>query len=568
MTRAWPRTVALPVLPVFTLLAAGAVMTARQTPPPSAPRPGETARRPAADPRTDAAATAVIRGRVSAADGRALRQAEIRAIESTGGISHAATTDDDGRYELGELPADGYTITATKPGYAGVELGSPRPPSPGKRLRLAAAEVAERIDFVLPRAATISGRVLDESGDAIEGATVALQQVRFIDGRRQLVATGRTRRTNDLGGFRLFAVQPGRYLLSATVAAAGPYRLPGYAPTYFPAASNVADGEALSVGSADELSNVDIRVMPGRTVKVSGAALSSRGQPYHGRVLLGISQRSGGLATAPVSGTVFPDGTFEFVNVVPGDYVMQAIELGYLGGEFATRFVAVGDGDVGGLTLRAISGSTVSGRITFEGDASRVKPQDFQFMFMQADFDLAPMQGTFRAKISDDWTFEMVGLVGPLFIRPIGRPEWLLKSIRANGVDITDTAVSFGRRDDSLSDVDVVLTTRGAAITGAAANGRGEAVNDYAVVVFAADRSRWYPHSRFMKTAESRADGTFSVRGLPAADYFVAAVGRLPGAEGASEWQNPTWLEAVSGTATRVTLGEGQRGVVSLQLTR
>ena len=33
-------------------------------------------------------------------------------------------------------------------------------------------------------------------------------------------------------------------------------------------------------------------------------------------------------------------------------------------------------------------------------------------------------QGTDRAKINDDWTFEMVGLAGPLCIRPTGRPEW------------------------------------------------------------------------------------------------------------------------------------------------
>src|SRR5437764_1309995 len=81
--------------------------------------------------------------------------------------------------------------------------------------------------------------------------------------------------------------------------------------------------------------------------------------------------------------------------------------------------------------------------------------------FVLTDPDFGPAPGTYRAKITDEWTFEYVGLFGPLLIRPAGGPKWLTKSIRSGGVDITDTVMPFGRPNQSLDDVDVVLTNRG-----------------------------------------------------------------------------------------------------------
>lgn len=146
---------------------------------------------------------------------------------------------------------------------------------------------------------------------------------------------------------------------------------------------------------------------------------------------------------------------------------------------------------------------------------------------MQTDLDLGPPPGTYRAKINDDFRFEYVGLFGPLLIRPTGGPEWMLKSVRAGGADITDTPTLFGTQDQSLTDVDVVLTNRGAEVSGAVSDARGRAVDACTAIVFAADRERWRRQSRFVKAARCGPDGVFSVRGLPASAYFVAAVDRI-----------------------------------------
>ncbi len=510
---------------------------------------------------------AVIRGHVTDATGRPLRLVHVDAVGASGSSSAGAITGIDGHYELSVPAPDAYIITASKSGYATVEFGQQRPGEVGTRVRMASSETAERTDFTLPRAGAISGRVVDENGDPIEGATVSLLESQFVDGRGRLLTSGKDgsrRQSDDRGRFRLFGIQPGRYILAATVASAGPHRLTGYATTYYPGAANATEAEPLAIGGGDDRP-VEIHMLPGRASKVSGTAFNSRGDPYGGRLLISRSQRSGAIAEMPAAATVHADGSFEFTNVAGGDYVIQAVERGFPGGEFAFQYVTVADADVGGITIRTSPGSTMHGHIVLEGGTRSITPQDFKFQFIQTDFDRSP-SGTYRAKINDDWTVDMVGLTGPLRIRPTGGPEWLLKSVRAGGVDITDDVVPFGRRDDSLGDVEVVMTTRGASVTGTVVDARREAVSDYVVVVFAADSARWYPQSRFVKMARSAADGTFDVRGLPSADFLVAALPRPPAAESFEEWQDPARLESLAASATRVTLTEGERTTVSLRL--
>ena len=55
------------------------------------------------------------------------------------------------------------------------------------------------------------------------------------------------------------------------------------------------------------------------------------------------------------------------------------------------------------------------------------------------------------------------------------------------------------------------------------------------------------------------------MRGLPASDYFVAAVDRLQMSDGSGEWQEPAFLEALAAVATRVSLEEGRTGSASPQ---
>jgi hypothetical protein len=131
---------------------------------------------------------------------------------------------------------------------------------------------------------------------------------------------------------------------------------------------------------------------------------------------------------------------------------------------------------------------------------------------------------------------------------------------------VTDEPLSFGTKDESLTDVEIELRNNAAGITGRVTDARSQPVTDYTAVVLATTANRWYQGSRFLAFTRPKKEGTFSVTDLPGGEYYVAAVDRLRGTEGFGEWQDPAFLESIATNATRVTLTEGQLISVTQQL--
>ena len=179
-----------------------AVAAAAQTPQ-TTTRPGEIAAQPAAPlARTG---VSVIRGRIVRAGGAPLPRVVVRIVGQVGRVARAATTDADGRYEIKDLAADSYTVTASRPGYVTIEYGQRRAFERGTLVKLGEGEILDKVDITLPRPSAIVGRVTDENGDAVDGTTVQVFQQQFLAGRRRLmrVAGVGGGRTDDLGRYRV-----------------------------------------------------------------------------------------------------------------------------------------------------------------------------------------------------------------------------------------------------------------------------------------------------------------------------------------------------------------------------
>ena len=192
-----------------------------------------------------------------------------------------------------------------------------------------------------------------------------------------------------------------------------------------------------------------------------------------------------------------------------------------------------------------------------EGDGPSV--QRLSIVPERADFDRTPNQ-TATGDVGPDLRFTMSGIRGPRRIT-LGRDPsgWMLKSVSANGVDVTDVALPFGTEDQSLTDVQVVVTSRITELSGTVVDGRGDITNDYTLLVFPLDRDRWYPGSRYFRRTSPASGGNFSVRGLPPSDYFVATVsGWRVLKDGADAWQDPEFLESIALRAVRATLTAGR----------
>jgi hypothetical protein len=525
-------------------------------------RPGEMPAAPSATSETEG--TASVQGHVTSADGSALSGAHILLTNTTTGLANNEEADESGRYIFERLPAGTYQAAAKMTGYVSLEFGARQANDAPRRFAVADGEAVTRIDFTLPRVGAIAGRVVDETGDPVQGAMASVYAMAFVNGRRALVPQGNSRPTDDLGRFRIFGLQPDHYIVAAAAATVGRYRMPGYVRVFYPGSPSLGDAQGVDLPIGDDVAGLELRLMPGHAARITGTATGADGAPFGQQVTLSPRAQSEGLAAAPTS-TRAENGAFIFSDVAVGQYVLKAFTFSPTGMQFGVQLLNV-EGDMVGVPLHLSYGSRVNGRIVLEGAESRVLPRDFSMMFKATAEDASPDPGSFRAKINDDWTFDYNGLFGPMLLRASGRAEWLLKSIRANGVDVTDTPLPFGRAEQSLTGVEVTLTNRGAQVTASVADGRGQPAAACNAMVFSTDRRQWQRFTRFVKTTRCDPDGTVTVRALPGGDYFIVATDRLIGSDDGGGWQDADYLEGLSGSATRVTLTEGQTTAVSLRL--
>jgi hypothetical protein len=136
----------------------------------------------------------------------------------------------------------------------------------------------------------------------------------------------------------------------------------------------------------------------------------------------------------------------------------------------------------------------------------------------------------------------------------------MIKSITANGVDVSDAAIEF-RPGDRVS-MQVELTDRISQVSGTVrATG---SLNGATVIIFPDEPSKWTSTSRFIKTARLTEGGQFTVRGLPPhARYLAVAVDFVePG-----ETQNPEFLQRAKMAASATFgLAAGDQRILDLPL--
>jgi hypothetical protein len=327
----------------------------------------------------------------------------------------------------------------------------------------------------------------------------------------------------------------------------------------------------VAVAASQEVTGKDFAMSRGRTARISGRIINAAGEPQPvGSLTLIPAYRSTAVTSVPVGARLLPDGEFEFPNVPDGQYIIRA-DHGRTNrsteGEFGVLPVSVNGADVTNLILQTSLGSSIKGRVRFDAsrDAKTPNPSAIELSPIPVDVDASPSR-TASADIHQDWTFEMAGIIGPRRLQLLHAPsEWALKEILISGIAVTDRPLPFGRADQSLSDVEVVLTDRVNEVTGRITDEEMKPVPGSFVLVFATDRDRWYPASRFLRTARAGSDGTFSLTGLPFGSYYAVAVRSVPSG-GDEAWQDPQFLTSLIPRASAVTLGDALKGPLNLRL--
>jgi hypothetical protein len=543
----------------------------RQSPPP--PRP--------------ATGTARIQGRVVNADtGTAVRMAIVTLI-SPDTAGRTTTADANGRFEFVDLPAGRFSIRVVKAGFVTTTFGQSA--ANAGAMVLQDTQRFDRGDLRLPRGGAITGRVFDAFGDPVAEAGVNAFRAEYIQPGVRRLSASRGVQTNDLGEFRIYGLAPGKYYVGATLrpgqpapdAPGAPSRIvassQGAATTFFPGTATASDARLLAVEAGKDTPSVDIGLMTVPLARVSGGVVDSRGRPNTGVIVWLNPARADG-ALIPTGGAfdvieVDAAGRFTLPGIPPGNYRLDVQAKSRMEGiaksgssgfgmsgpgpveEFASVPVTVNGENIDSLMVQTSAGARMTGRLVVEGGAF---PPD---VMAKVKVSVSPvLQGTglsavllnSGAEVQRDGTFEVRGLIGSRLVRVGGLPAGAaLKSVRANGMDVTDEGLEIGQAD--VGDVEIVVTTTPAKITGTVTDSVGKPERDYVVVVFSDDKRRWTaPLNRFVVSTRPGADGVFTLNAMPPGNYLAIA---MTSAE-AGEWAEPDNLDRLRAKATAFSLAD------------
>lgn len=522
--------------------------------------------------------TAVVRGRITAADtGRPLRRALVTVASLDRNDRRTISTNAQGQYEIGELPAGRYNVTAWRNGYLQLSYGQRRPLELGQPLQIADKQAVERLDFTLPRMGAIGGRITDENDEPISGARVMVMRSAYVAGQHRLGVVDHTS-TDDAGQYRIVNLPPGPYYVFATlrqtwaIIEGGAERTVGYSPTYFPGTPAAQSAVAVTLGIGQVRDATNISMARGGVASISGTAVDSSGSPLVGETVR-LSQEfpnAGTSAAFQFQGVlVEADGSFALKDLPPGDYklVVQHGVRDASGAhveEVGALPVSMNGADVRGVRIISSRGGTVTGEVTAgrgllpEGPRAKVRIVGRPLV---ADGDLKVGGIDDSGQVREDGTFYLAGLFGRTRIRAELPDGWMLKSVFRDGRDITDDVVDLRSRQQ-MDGIQVVVSDRLTTITGTVTDDRNMPSSEATVILFPAEADRQADGARYLRALRPDQQGQFETRGLPEGGYMAVAVGYVP--EG--HWYDPEYLESIRRFGQAVRLNEGSAQTMTLKV--
>lgn len=309
------------------------------------------------------------------------------------------TTDAQGRFAFENVEPGRHWVTATEErhaarGYVPVLVTS------GKEL--------SGVVLNLKLGGTISGRVVDDNGEPVAGASVLLLERRFEAGA---IAYGpvMTVSANKDGEYRMEPVAAERgYAIMA--------RSRAFATTYYP--------ETLILTPKADRQQVNIRMTTARTHCASGAVELRKDAPP----VVTIVERAplfGGATFAPAPVKFDGEGKFQACGLHPGEYQLAVKAEGDTG----LSTVVIGDRDVTGIQLAARPPVTITIDATWD-PPPREKPDQSRFeialrRYVEAEWH-ADEPGKYQGRALMGRRAEQVAIPGTFTIGRVSPGEYQL----------------------------------------------------------------------------------------------------------------------------------------------
>jgi hypothetical protein len=480
-------------------------------------------------------------------------------------------TDSQGHFLLDDIPCGSYKLSASHTGFVEASYGQRKSSDPGAILTLARGQKITGLVFKLQRTAVITGHVFDENGDLVQGAIVrALRQTGR--GKQRGFREAGTGVTNDLGGFRIFDLQPGRYYLAATY---DPFPVregfdptprrrllkKGYPATFFPSTTDPSKAQTLALNPGDELTSIDFRMELVAMNTVSGKILNPpAANGVRGGVQIYITSRGSGLPGYDSIDihTNDKNGTFVLHRVPPGSYYIRAayFDRDTMEPMFTHRELEVTAEDVEGITLPFAPSIAVRGHVIWEGN-KQGDPSTFRVFLSSVD-EQSPGTQPQELKPEGSFLFRSVseGEYHPRIIAPNG--DCYLKSARVGPTPMVEGKVSIHSGSDNS--LEFVVNCRTPQVEGQVLT--SDSLPAVGVFVVLVPEARLREDSSEYAEARTDQNGHFLLKGIKPGDYKLFSWDAVE--EG--DWYDADFLKPFEEKGVSAHLEEGDHKRIDLTL--
>lgn len=510
--------------------------------------------------------------------------------------SSPARTDAQGRFVFKDLAAGTYRLLFSANGFVRREYGQRVFQGRGALLRLAADETIQDLTVELTPTGGVSGTVVDNDKQPLEGVTVQLMRVAYTSSGKHLLPVGTPAKSDDRGEYRISFVTPGRYYVNAgTPLKSGRNDLlpafnsvsEDYATVFFPGVSDMRFATPLDVPPGSTLNGVDFRLGRLQGVRVRGRiidAMTGRPPENNPSIMLSLRDPIGEDYSLDSAGRRLTynkgDGTFEFRDVPSGFYGLVASAL--LPGQprLATRLapertgvmsLEVGSGDVEGLVIVLSPGASLPGRVRVEGrtdiDVTTVFSSGTKSIVLEPWFNggpsgPSPIPGGALlswAEIKPDGVFRIENVMPGEYSVGVGplRPGMYVKEARLGLTDILSQPFRFSGRE--TGNLEVVLSPNVASLEGIVTDNRSSTAPGAQVVLIPKGSGH---RTDLFKTAVTDQDGRFALTNVAPGDYTLYAWEAIE----PNRWFDSDFVKADEQYAQPVRLTESSRQDVTLKV--
>lgn len=528
------------------------------------------------------------------------------------------TTDDTGAFSFTGLPAGRFEIQAFRNAYLRTSYGASRPERPGTPIVVKAGEAVTNLSMTIARGGVISGVVRDPRGRPVPGVNVRVLRLAYngLTGERTLGApsSGASTTTDDRGRYRAYGLPPGGYYVAVPGNDAGrsggpggpddirqitsedvrrilqqPAGMPGatpvsgrpstpppppvrvnYAPVFHPGVTDIGAATPITLGLSEERSDADVTIQIVPTATITGTITSHSGAALPVGLSIGLvpagpfAELLAGAGIRGPSSQLRPDGTYSIAGVAPGRYIVKAqIGRGRLGSADAPVQWAAADVTMAGqdlvVPLVLQPGIQINGRVVFEGAQPTAAELQTMTLFLMAPGSGGSLTsgGGAGGRVDGEGRFTFLGITPDSYRFAFNwtaptRETWALKTAVANGREAFEGPLQVNPGEPVTWTV--TFTDKPTSLAGVFQDRSGRAATDYFILIYSVDRSTWVPGSRRIRTTRPATDGAFSVKGVPAGEYYLAALTDLEN----GEWNDPALLDRLIPSSIKVTLRDGE----------